>query len=100
MTERVNAVRALREANETLEQRVAEALAERRLMAELVQTTNTFVQVLDKDFRFLAINDANVAEYEKLYGFRPKVGDSLAELLAARPEFARRRWRCGLPSAS
>jgi signal transduction histidine kinase len=56
------------------------------LMAELVQSTGTFVQVLDKNFRFLAINNANVAEYEEVYGFRPKVGDSLAELLADRPE--------------
>jgi signal transduction histidine kinase/DNA-binding response OmpR family regulator len=86
VTERVAAVRALRQANETLEQRVAEALAERRLMAELVQTTDTLVQVLDKNFRILAINDANIAEYEKVYGFRPKVGDSLADLLADRPE--------------
>jgi signal transduction histidine kinase len=79
----------LRQANETPEQRVAEALAERRLMAELVQTTDTFVQVLDNNFRILAINDANIAEYEKVYGFRPKVGDSLADLLADRPEAAR-----------
>jgi signal transduction histidine kinase/DNA-binding response OmpR family regulator len=86
VTERVAAVRALRQANETLERRVAEALAERRLMAELVQTTDTFVQVLDENFRILAINDANIAEYEKVYGFRPKVGDSLADLLADRPE--------------
>src|SRR5262249_10879905 len=41
---------------------------------------------LDTDFRILAINDANIAEYEKIYGFRPKVGDSLAELMADRPE--------------
>ncbi len=86
VTERVAAVRALRQANETLERRVAEALAERRLMAELVQTTDTLVQVLDENFRILAINDANIAEYEKVYGFRPKVGDSLADLLADRPE--------------
>jgi signal transduction histidine kinase/DNA-binding response OmpR family regulator len=33
----------------------------------------------------LAINDAAIAEYEKIYGFQPKVGDSLADLLADRP---------------
>ncbi len=86
VTERVAAVGALRQANETLEQRVAETLAERRLMAELVQTTDTFVQAIDRDFHFLAINDANAAEYEKLFGFRPRVGDSIAELLGDRPE--------------
>jgi CheY-like chemotaxis protein len=61
VTEKVAAVRALREANETLEKRVAEALAERRLMTELVQITDTFVQALDKDFRILAINDASAS---------------------------------------
>ncbi len=86
VTERVAAVQALREANKTSEQRVAEALAQRRLMAELLQSTDMFVQVLDKDFRFLAINDANADEYAKVYGFRPKAGDSLADLLADRPE--------------
>ncbi len=86
VTERVMAVGALRQANDTLEQRVSEALAERRLMAELVRTTDTFVQVIDKNFRFLAINDANAAEYEHSYGFRPRVGDCLEDLLADRPD--------------
>jgi signal transduction histidine kinase len=91
--DRARAVKAMREreaelrdANETLERRVAEALAERRLMAELIQMTDTFVQVLDREFRVLAINPANAAEYEKVYGFRPKIGDSIAEHLADRPE--------------
>jgi signal transduction histidine kinase/DNA-binding response OmpR family regulator len=76
---------ALREANETLERRVSEALAERRLMALLIETTDTFVQVLDRDFKLLAINKANADEYERIYGFRPGVGDSLPDLLADRP---------------
>jgi PAS fold len=86
VTERVAAVRALREANETLEQRVAGALAEGRFVAQPIQTTDTFVQALDKSFCILAINDANAAEYEKTYGFRPRVGDCLADLMADQPE--------------
>jgi PAS domain S-box-containing protein len=75
----------LRQLNETLEQRVAEALAERKLFADIVEGTDAFVQVLDLDFRFLAINEASGREYERQYGFRPKEGDSLLELAADRP---------------
>jgi signal transduction histidine kinase/CheY-like chemotaxis protein len=41
--------------------------------------------VLDQDYRFLAINRANADEYERVYGIRPRVGDSLLDLLADRP---------------
>jgi hypothetical protein len=40
--------RALCDLNETLERRVAEALAERKIFADLVEGTDTFVQVLWK----------------------------------------------------
>jgi signal transduction histidine kinase/CheY-like chemotaxis protein len=76
----------LREANDTLERRVAQALAERKLMAELIEATDTFIQVLDPDYRFLAINQANAEEYQRAFGLRPRVGDSLLELLGERPE--------------
>jgi PAS domain S-box-containing protein len=70
----------------TEEQSVTEAIAADRLLGELIQSADQFVQVLDKDFRFLAINEANINEYDRAYGFRPKVGDSLIDLLADRPE--------------
>ena len=79
----------LKDLNETLERRVAETLAERRLMAELVETTNAFIQVADKDFRLLAINNASAGEFERIYGIRPRVGDNMLELLANRPEHRR-----------
>ncbi len=60
--------------------------AERDVLAAIVQTTDVFVQVLDLDLRFLAINAANADEYERHFGFRPAVGDSLAELLEQTPE--------------
>jgi hypothetical protein len=45
----------LRELNATLEQRVMDALAEKRLFAEIVEATDSSVQAVDKEFRFLAI---------------------------------------------
>src|SRR4029079_17010284 len=45
-TQKVLAERALRESNETLERRVNEALAERKLMADIVEGTDAFVQVV------------------------------------------------------
>ena len=76
----------LRELNENLEHRVAEALAERRLLAELVERTDSFVQVVDRDFRLLAINKASADEFERIYGVRPAVGASLLDLLDNMPE--------------
>ncbi|MBB5712294.1 PAS domain S-box-containing protein [Sphingomonas xinjiangensis] len=76
----------LRELNSTLEQRVAEALAERRILAEVVETTDTFIQVADLDFRWLAINRASAEEFERIFGVRPKAGDSMLDILADKPE--------------
>jgi PAS domain S-box-containing protein len=61
---------------------LAERTAERDVLATIVQTTDAFIQVLDLDYRFLAINQANVDEYQRVYGVRPAVGDSLLALLA------------------
>jgi PAS domain S-box-containing protein len=76
----------LRELNATLEQRVAEALTERRILAEIVETTDTFIQVADLDYRLLAINRASADEFERIYGVRPVAGDSMLDLLADQPE--------------
>jgi PAS domain-containing protein len=57
-TRRVFAERALRELNETLERRVANAIAERKILADIVEGTNAFVQVADLEYRWLAINKA------------------------------------------
>ena len=77
---------ALRTANETLERRVADALSERRLLAEIVEGTDAFVQVADLEYRWLAINKAAADEFERIYGVRPMPGDSMLDLLADRPE--------------
>src|SRR6476659_2083738 len=63
---------ALRELNETLERRVTEALAERKLLADIVEGTNAFVQVVDLGYRLLAINRAAVDEFERIFGIRPR----------------------------
>jgi PAS domain S-box-containing protein len=65
---------------------LARRTAERDVLAGIVENTNTFIQVLDRDFNFLAINTANVDEYERIYGHRPQVGDNLLEMLKGRPD--------------
>jgi PAS domain S-box-containing protein len=85
-TRRVLAERALRDLNETLERRVTEAVAGRKLFADLVEGTNAFVQVADLEYRWLAINKAAADEFERIFGVRPVVGASMLEVLAAKPE--------------
>lgn len=84
--DRVQAQAALQRLNADLERRVAEALAGRRLWAEVIEATDAFIQVLDTDLRFLAINRASVTEYQRRLGVSPKVGDPLPTLLGHLPE--------------
>lgn len=76
----------LRTLNATLEQRVSNALAERRILAEIVETTDVFIQVVDLDYRWLAVNKASADEFERIFGVRPRAGDSMLELLSDQPE--------------
>lgn len=76
----------LRELNDTLEARVTEAVAERQILADVVESTNASVLVSDMEYRILAINRANVAETERVWGKRPRVGDSILALVADMPE--------------
>ena len=85
-TEKVLAERALRELNDTLERRVSEAIAERNLLADIVEGTNAFVQVADLEYRWLAVNRAAADEFERIFGVRPQVGASMLDLLASQPE--------------
>jgi len=88
VTDRKRAERELQELNETLEARVAAALAERRLLAEIVEGTDAYVQVVDTRLCWLAINGAAADEFERIYGVRPQVGDCIGTLLADRPDHA------------
>jgi PAS domain S-box-containing protein len=86
ITARKAAELQLRELNESLERRVSEALAERKVFVDIVEATDAFVQVADLNYRFLAINEASAREFERIYGVRPKVGDSMLDLLQHRPQ--------------
>ncbi|PZQ63249.1 MAG: hybrid sensor histidine kinase/response regulator [Phenylobacterium zucineum] len=76
---------ALQDLNETLERRIAEGLAERRLLLDLVESMDAIIIVLGRDYEVLAINRAGVTAFEQVYGARLKVGDSMLALLGDRP---------------
>ncbi len=92
VTDRTRAEQRLREQagtlqafNDSLEAAVAAALEERKVLADVVESTDAFIQVADLNYRFLAINNASATEFERIFGVRPKVGDSMLELLADQP---------------
>ena len=76
----------LRDVNEKLGKRFFEALAEKRVLADIVEGTDAFVQVADLNFRWLAINRASRDEFERIFGVRPRVGMSMLEALNDMPE--------------
>jgi PAS domain S-box-containing protein len=76
----------LREANEKLGQRFAEALAEKKILADIVEATDAFVQVADLNYRWLAINRSARDEFERIFGIRPEVGQSMLDAIAHMPE--------------
>ncbi|MGX7925841.1 PAS domain-containing protein [Tsuneonella sp. HG094] len=86
VTARRQAEQALREVNQSLEVRVAEAIAERRVWADILEGTDAFVQVADLEGTWLAINGASAREFERIYGVYPRVGDNMFALLADQPE--------------
>ena len=76
----------LLELNDTLERRLEEHLAERKLLSDIVEEAEPFIQVADFNFRWLAINRSSADEFERIYGVRPKVGMSMLDALASKPE--------------
>ncbi len=86
VTPRKLAEERLRDLNETLERRVEAALAERKLLADIVEGTDALVQVVDMDHRWLAINKAAAREFEAIFGARPAVGVSMIDALAHLPD--------------
>ena len=86
VTARRTAEIQLRQFNETLEQRIAEAMAERKILADIVESTDGFVQVVDPDLRLLAINRSAAREFKRAFGIRPIAGDRLVDLLAHLPD--------------
>jgi PAS domain S-box-containing protein len=86
ITTRKAAEGELRELNERLEQRVAQALAERKVFVDIIESTDARVMVLDLNFRIMAINRVCAHDLERLYGVRAKVGDDLLALLDSHPD--------------
>ena len=85
-TQKFRAEQALHEANQTLERRVSEALAERKVLADIVEATDTIVQMLDLQGRWLAFNRAAQEALRRVYGIEPQLGHSLFDALAHVPE--------------
>ncbi|MNO54906.1 Blue-light-activated protein [compost metagenome] len=81
VTERRQAEQALQRLNEQLEQRVSDALAERRLFAELVDHSVVNVHVIDSGMRWLAVNHQARQDFHQLYGRTPEVGDYMPALM-------------------
>lgn len=86
ITDRKKVEHELVEKNEALGRRLSEYLAERKLLADIVDGTDAFVQVSDQSFRWLAINEAASNEFHSIYGVKKKVGDSMLELLEHHPD--------------
>jgi PAS domain S-box-containing protein len=86
ITARKAAEEKLRELNESLERRVAGALAERKVLVDIVESTDALIQVIDLDFCIMAINRATADTFQRIFGIRPKVGDNLMSLLDTQPE--------------
>ncbi|MCO6050491.1 PAS domain S-box protein [Mesorhizobium sp. RP14(2022)] len=81
ITARKQTEQALRDLNETLEHRIAAGLAERKLLADVVENTTAIIFVADQNFRWLAINKAAAVAFEAVYGIRPVIGASMLDLL-------------------
>ncbi|MBP7566350.1 MAG: response regulator, partial [Burkholderiaceae bacterium] len=68
---------------------LAERTAERDTLARIVETTDAEIQVVDADYRFLAINSSCARAYARIFGVSPVVGDSLLDVLARLPDAQR-----------
>jgi PAS domain S-box-containing protein len=82
----VQARMLMQRSRDELEALARQRTGERNLLATLVERTDVMVMALDMNYRILAINHANVDEFERIYGQRPKVGDNMLDLLAKQPE--------------
>ncbi|WP_273806612.1 MULTISPECIES: PAS domain-containing protein [unclassified Pseudomonas] len=86
ITPRKRAEAALRQLNETLEERVQAALVANRILANVVDAASSMIHVLDFDFRWLAVNGSGAEVFEEVIGVRPRIGDSFSESLERRPD--------------
>ena len=88
ITDRKRAEAQVRALNDSLERRVAEALAEKRRLAEVIEHADVLVLVADKDFNWLAINHAASKAFARVFGVPPpRVGDNMMEALKDKPAY-------------
>ncbi|MGZ2411816.1 PAS domain S-box-containing protein [Sphingomonas sp. F9_3S_D5_B_2] len=78
----------LRELNLSLERRVDDALAERKLWADVFESSDALIAAVAPDRTFLALNSAFAAEAERVFGIRPAIGDRLQDILKEVPDEA------------
>ncbi|HYM85904.1 MAG TPA: PAS domain-containing protein, partial [Pseudoxanthomonas sp.] len=76
---------AVRELYETMEQRVSDAVAERNLLANVMEFADAFILVVDLCYYVLAVNRAYADEFERIYGCRLKVGDHVVDMMQGDP---------------
>lgn len=86
ITERKAREAQLRELALTLERRVSQSLAERKILADIVDGTAAMVHILDMDFNWLAVNPAGADEFRRAYGVHARVGDNMLAVLADQPQ--------------
>ncbi len=79
--ERARAEGALRQINATLEQRVVDAVNQRKLWGDLLESVTSLIAAVGPDYRFLAMNKAYADHFERRTGVRPRVGQNILELL-------------------
>jgi signal transduction histidine kinase/CheY-like chemotaxis protein len=71
-----------------LERRIAQALAEQKVFADIVESSTAAITALDQDWRILAINHTNIDAFSRIFGKRPTVGDHFLGLFDGAPELA------------
>lgn len=68
---------------------VAQATTHSKLLGELVDHSLANVFAADCSLRLIAINRTACETFERLHGYTPKVGDSIAKILASKPDLMR-----------
>ncbi|MDR6235291.1 PAS domain-containing protein [Pseudomonas oryzihabitans] len=90
ITARKRAELALRQLNETLEERVQAALAANRILANVVDGADAMIHVLDFDFRWLAFNGSGADLFAQVFDVRPRIGASYLAALDSQPQIRER----------
>jgi len=77
---------AVRELYDSMERRVEAAVAERNILADVVEFGDAFILVIDLRYKVLAVNQAYANEFHQVYGTRLSVGDDVVEMMRSDPQ--------------